>query len=129
MRKRKETRPFRPRLLLSNVQHVVVAIAVAKGTHRSRSDPALVGARKIRANSDQKEGVCAGARNGIECPGKIRIATRVQRHWKSGENGLILLARIANQRALYLINGSRSAGGIPTIQHEPIDIEGNMSGR
>src|SRR5260221_12888305 len=73
MRKRKEARPFRPRLLLSNVQHLVVAIAVAKGTHRSRSDPALVGARKIWAKSDQKEGVCAGSRSGIECPGEIRI--------------------------------------------------------
>src|SRR5258708_33816747 len=39
------------------------------------------------------------------------------------------LARIANQRALDLINPSRSAGGIPSIQHESIDIEGNMSGR
>ena len=107
----------------------LVTIAAAKGAHGSRSDPALVGARKIRANSDQKEGVCAGARNGSECPGKIRIATRVQRHWKSGENGLILLARIANQRALHLINAIRSAGGIPTIQHEPNDIEGNTSGR
>jgi hypothetical protein len=56
MRKQKEARPFRPRLLLPNVQHLVVTIAVAKGTHRSRSDPALVGARKIWANSDQKEG-------------------------------------------------------------------------
>jgi len=45
------------------------------------------------------------------------------------ENGLIFLARIANQRALNLINRSRSAGGIATIQHESIDIEGNMSGR
>ena len=40
MRKQKEARPFRPRLLLPNVQHLVVTIAVAKGTHRSRSDPA-----------------------------------------------------------------------------------------
>ena len=48
-----------------------------KGTHRSRSDPALVGARKIWAKSDQKEGVCAGAGNGIECPGEICIALRV----------------------------------------------------
>src|ERR1700676_4431670 len=128
MRKQKEARPFRPRLLLPNVQHLVVTIAVAKGTHRSRSDPALVGTRKIWANTDQKEGVCAGARNGRECPGKIRIATRVQRHWMSGENGLIPLAPIANQRALHLINPVRSAGGIPTIQHEPIDIEGNTSG-
>ena len=77
MRKQNEARPFRPRLLLPNVQHLVVAIAVAKGTHRSRSDPALVGARKIWANSNQKEGVCAGARSGIECPGEIRIPLRV----------------------------------------------------
>jgi hypothetical protein len=76
MRKQKEARPFRPRLLLPNVQHLVVTIAVAKGTHRSRSDPALVGARKIWANSDQKEGVCAGTRSGIECPGEIRIPLR-----------------------------------------------------
>ena len=77
MRKQKEARPFRPRLLLPNVQHLVVTIAVAKGTHRSSSDPDLVGARKIWANSDQKEGVCAGAGNGIECPGEIRIPLRV----------------------------------------------------
>ena len=76
MRKQKEARPFRPRLLLPNVQHLVVTIAVAKGTHRSRSDPALVGARKIWANSDQKEGVCAGTRSGNECPGEIRIPLR-----------------------------------------------------
>jgi hypothetical protein len=30
MRKQKEARPFRPRLLLPNVQHLVVTIAVAK---------------------------------------------------------------------------------------------------
>jgi len=71
MRKQKEARPFRPRLLLPNVQHLV-----AKGTHRSRSDPALVGARKIWANSDQKEGVCAGTRSVNECPGEIRIPLR-----------------------------------------------------
>ena len=76
MCKQKEARPFRPRLLLPNVQHLVVTIAVAKGTHRSRSDPGLVGAQ-IWANSDQKEGVCAVARNGIECPGEIRIPLRV----------------------------------------------------
>src|SRR5271166_5597322 len=104
-------------------------IAAAKGAHGSRSDPALVGARKIRANSDQKEWVVAGGRKGIECPRKFRITTRVQRHWKRGENGLILLARIANQRALDLINPVPSAGGISTIQYEPFDIEGNMSGR
>jgi len=45
------------------------------------------------------------------------------------ENGLIVLARVANQRALDLINPSRSARGIPSIQHESINIEGNMSGR
>jgi len=28
-----------------------------------------------------------------------------------------------------LIHASRSAGGIPTIQYEPFDIEGNLSGR
>src|SRR5258708_36356624 len=100
----------------------------AKGAHGSRSDPALVGARKIRTNSDQKEWVVAGGID-IECPRKFRIATRVQRHWKRGENGLILLARIANQRALNLIHASRSPGGIPTIQYEPFDLEGNLSGR
>jgi hypothetical protein len=46
MRKQKEARPFKPRLLLPNVQHLVVTIAVAKGTHRSRSDPALVAGRR-----------------------------------------------------------------------------------
>ena len=74
MRKLKEARPFGPRLLLPNVQHLV---AIAKGTHRSRSDPGLVGARKIWANSNQKEGVCAVARSGIECPREIRIPLRV----------------------------------------------------
>ena len=78
MRKLKEARPFGPRLLLPNVQHLVAIMAVANGgAHCSRSDPGLVGARKIWANSDQKEGVCAGARNGIECPGEIRIPLRV----------------------------------------------------
>src|SRR6202040_1704452 len=67
--------------------------------------------------------------NGMECPGEIRIPLRVSLHWCRGENGLILLARIANQRALDLINPARSAGGIATIQHESINIEGNMSGR
>src|SRR6266446_4213547 len=129
MRKQKEARPSRPRLFLPNVQHLVVTIAAAKGAHRSRSDPALVGARKIRANSDQKEWVVAGGRRGIECPRKFRIATRVQRHWKRGENRLILLARIANQRALNLIHASPSAGGIPPLQNEPFDLEGNMVGR
>src|SRR5260370_27762912 len=81
--------------------------AAAKGAHGSRSDPALVGARKIRTNSDQKEWVVAGGRRGIECPRKFRIATRVQRHWKRGENGLILLARIANQRALNEVFNAR----------------------
>jgi hypothetical protein len=42
---------------------------------------------------------------------------------------LILLARIANQRALNLIHACPSAGGIPTIQYEAFDLEGNMSGR
>ncbi len=64
MRKQKEARPFRPRLLLPNVQHLVVTIAVAKGTHRSRRDPVLVGARKIWANSDQKEGF-------VQVPGMV----------------------------------------------------------
>ena len=84
-----------------------MTIAAAKGAHGSRSDPALVGARKIRANSDQKEWVVAGGRRSIECPRKFRIATRVQRHWKRGENGLILLARIANQRALNEVFNAR----------------------
>ena len=77
MRKQKEARPFSPRLLLPNVQHLVVTIAVAKGTHCSRSDPALVGTRTIWANTDQKEGVSAGTRNCAECSGKIRIPLRV----------------------------------------------------
>src|SRR3984893_4230872 len=73
----KAARPDWPRLLRLKVQRLVVTIAVAKGTHRSRSDPALVAGRKIWANTDQKERVCAGARGGIECPGEIRIALRV----------------------------------------------------
>jgi len=75
----KKARLIRPRLLRSEVQHLVVIMpvimAVAKGTHCSRSDPALVGARKIWANTDQKEGVSAGTRN-VEGSGKVRIALR-----------------------------------------------------
>jgi hypothetical protein len=104
-------------------------MAVAKGTHCSRSNPALVGTRAIWANTDQKERVCAGTRNGTECSGKICIALRAERHWRRGENGLIGAARVANQRALNLINWSWSAGGIATIQYESVDVEGDMSGR
>src|SRR5262250_1186633 len=104
-------------------------MAVAKRTHCSRSNPALVGTRAIWANTDQKEGVCATTRNGTECSGKIRIALRAERHRRRGENGLVVRAGIANQRALNLINWSWSAGGIATIQYESFDVEGSMSGR
>src|SRR5258708_20545470 len=97
-------------------------MAVAKGTHCSRSNPGLVGTREIWANTDQKERVCAGTRNGTECSGKICIALRAERHWCRGENGLILHARIANQRALNLINWSWSPAGIATIQPQPITV-------
>ena len=129
MHKQKEARLLGLACFFLTFNTLVVTIAVAKGTHRSCSDPALVGARKVWANSDQKEGVCAGARNGIECPGEIRIPLRVKRHWRCGENGLIVLARIAYERALDLINAARSARGIAAIQHQSINIEGNMSGR
>jgi len=104
-------------------------MAVAKGTHCSRSNPALVGTREIWANTDQKERVCAGTRNGTECSGKICIALRAERHWRRGENGLIGAARVANQRALNLINWSWSPGGIATIQYESVDVEEDFSGR
>jgi len=128
MRKRKEARPFRPRLLLPNVQHLVVTIAVAKGTHRSRSDPALVGAGRIWANSDQKRGFVQVPGMVLNVPEKSASPARLEA-WRCGENGLIGLARIANQRALDLINPDRVPVAFPPFNTRSIDIEGNMSGR
>src|SRR5260370_8652555 len=47
---------FRPGIC-RQASHLVVTIALAKGTHRSRTDPPLVSARKVWPNSSHKQAV------------------------------------------------------------------------
>jgi len=57
---------------------------------------------------------------------KFRLAKRVQRTGKRGEN-VDLLARIEQINSPQLEHASRSAGGIPPFNTEPFDIAGKPS--
>jgi len=104
-------------------------VAIAAGAYGSSRDPALASARKIGSDADEEERICARRRDIPDVSGKLGVATRTERHGGRSEDCLRVSAGIAHQRAFHLINWSRRAGGIPTIQYEPFDIEGNTSGR
>src|SRR5262249_55671578 len=87
-----------------------------------------------RSDPDQKQRVRARKRYRCrQLSGESRVAEHAERHRWSVDKGLRLIkvdtAGIAHERTGYLIDWTRGARGIPSVQYKALDAKLNFTGR
>src|SRR5262249_31662968 len=106
-----------------SLSYRALVLSVARGRAvRARRDPAAERTRRVH-DADQEERVVTRGRDARELTHEARVAPGAQRDGGRVERDLGVLANVADEGALDLVDRPRSSAERGSVDHQPVDLE------